>query len=109
MNVTQNDRHQRNGNNIYDDNDRSQQLMDLHAPMAKGCSVWFAQPDALKGSLVKTLREVRPTIFVGVPRVRSDRGAIVGLYKQARSPPPMTCVRTFRRVFCTAVMKRCPG
>lgn len=47
--------------------------MDLHAPMAKGCSVWFAQPDALKGSLVKTLRDVRPTIFVGVPRVRSDR------------------------------------
>eukprot|EP00752_Nemacystus_decipiens_P012995 g11498.t1 len=45
------------------------QLMDLHAPMAKGCSVYFAQPDALKGSLVKTLRDVRPTIFVGVPRV----------------------------------------
>ncbi|CAM9369790.1 unnamed protein product, partial [Hapterophycus canaliculatus] len=45
------------------------QLMDLHAPMTIGCSVWFAQPDALKGSLVKTLKEVRPTIFVGVPRV----------------------------------------
>ncbi|CAM9669890.1 unnamed protein product [Scytosiphon promiscuus] len=45
------------------------QLLDLHAPMALGCSVWFAQPDALKGSLVKTLKEVRPTIFVGVPRV----------------------------------------
>ncbi|CAN0135901.1 unnamed protein product, partial [Ectocarpus sp. 12 AP-2014] len=45
------------------------QLLDMHAPMAVASSVWFAQPDALKGSLVKTLREVRPTTFVGVPRV----------------------------------------
>eukprot|EP00904_Undaria_pinnatifida_P003114 jgi/Undpi1/12803/HiC_scaffold_7.g02470.m1 len=45
------------------------QLLDLHAPMLLGCAGWFAQPDALKGSLIKTLREVRPTIFVGVPRV----------------------------------------
>ena len=32
-------------------------------------SVWFAQPDALIGSIVNTLNEVRPTIFFGVPRV----------------------------------------
>jgi len=29
-----------------------------------GGTVWFAQPDALKGSLIETLLEVRPTIFL---------------------------------------------
>ncbi|XP_019857705.1 PREDICTED: long-chain-fatty-acid--CoA ligase ACSBG2-like [Amphimedon queenslandica] len=45
------------------------QLLDIYFPLAIGASVWFAQPDALKGSLLQTLREVHPTIFLGVPRV----------------------------------------
>lgn len=45
------------------------QLIDIHAPMLVGGCVCFAQPDALKGSLVQTLNEVRPTIFFAVPRV----------------------------------------
>ncbi|CAM9223463.1 unnamed protein product [Ectocarpus sp. 6 AP-2014] len=45
------------------------QILDMHGPMFLGCTVAFAQPDALKGSLVKTLREIRPTVFFGVPRV----------------------------------------
>lgn len=45
------------------------QMVDIHAPLMVGATVWFAQPDALKGSLVDTLREVRPTLFLGVPRV----------------------------------------
>lgn len=69
--------------------------MDLHAPMAKGCSVWFAQPDALKGSLVKTLRDVRPTIFVGVPRVRMffavARGNVPSFY--TRRETVYTCTQ----------------
>lgn len=45
------------------------QMTDLHSPLAMGGSVWFAEPDALKGSLGDTLREVRPTKFMAVPRV----------------------------------------
>jgi len=45
------------------------QLCDIHTPMVHGCQIWFAQPDALRGSLIKTLKEVRPTFFLGVPRV----------------------------------------
>ena len=45
------------------------QMLDMFCPMATGCQVWFAQPDALRGSLGATLKDVRPTIFFGVPRV----------------------------------------
>ncbi|CAG0915153.1 unnamed protein product [Notodromas monacha] len=45
------------------------QLFDLHLPASIAATVTFADPDALKGSLTKTLKEVRPTLFLGVPRV----------------------------------------
>uniref|UniRef100_A0A8B9FZF4 Long-chain-fatty-acid--CoA ligase ACSBG2 n=2 Tax=Amazona collaria TaxID=241587 RepID=A0A8B9FZF4_9PSIT len=45
------------------------QMTDIWLPMIHGAQVFFAQPDALKGTLVETLREVRPTCFLGVPRV----------------------------------------
>ena len=45
------------------------QMLDMYCPMATGAQVWFAQPDALRGSLGNTLKDVRPTIFFGVPRV----------------------------------------
>ncbi|NXY20577.1 ACBG2 ligase, partial [Atrichornis clamosus] len=45
------------------------QMSDIWSAMTFGVQVFFAQPDALKGSLVETLREVRPTAFLGVPRV----------------------------------------
>jgi len=45
------------------------QMVDIHAPLSVAGEVWFAAPDALKGSLVNTLKEVRPTHFLGVPRI----------------------------------------
>jgi long-chain-fatty-acid--CoA ligase ACSBG len=45
------------------------QLVDLHIPTFIAATVTFAKPDALKGSLPKTLQAVRPTLFLGVPRV----------------------------------------
>jgi long-chain-fatty-acid--CoA ligase ACSBG len=45
------------------------QSIDIFVPLFYGITVYFAQPDALKGSLPKTLKEVRPTYIWGVPRV----------------------------------------
>ncbi|XP_069019793.1 long-chain-fatty-acid--CoA ligase ACSBG1 [Embiotoca jacksoni] len=45
------------------------QIYDLWTGIQWGELVYFAQPDALKGSLVYTLREVCPTSHMGVPRV----------------------------------------
>ena len=45
------------------------QVIDNFGPMYIGSSTYFAQPDALKGSLTATLKDVKPTIFFGVPRV----------------------------------------
>uniref|UniRef100_A0A3Q3APP4 Long-chain-fatty-acid--CoA ligase ACSBG2 n=1 Tax=Kryptolebias marmoratus TaxID=37003 RepID=A0A3Q3APP4_KRYMA len=45
------------------------QMVDIWLIMTVGGATYFAQPDALKGSLVNTLKEVQPTAFMGVPRV----------------------------------------
>jgi long-chain-fatty-acid--CoA ligase ACSBG len=45
------------------------QLLDIHGAVVWGYAVHFARPDALKGSLVQTLKEAEPTVFFGVPRV----------------------------------------
>ncbi|XP_059579546.1 long-chain-fatty-acid--CoA ligase ACSBG2 [Alligator mississippiensis] len=45
------------------------QLFDLWLPMCVGGTTFFAQPNALKGSLLLTLKEVRPTFLFAVPRV----------------------------------------
>ena len=44
-------------------------MIDCYASITTGMAVYLARPDALKGSLVKTLQFCRPTIFLTVPRV----------------------------------------
>lgn len=45
------------------------QIVDIYACLYVAGCAYFAERDALKGSLAKTLRDVRPTRFLGVPRV----------------------------------------
>ncbi|XP_017307775.1 long-chain-fatty-acid--CoA ligase ACSBG2 isoform X2 [Ictalurus punctatus] len=45
------------------------QVNDMWLCIRFAATTYFAQPDALKGSLATTLREVHPTSFLGVPRV----------------------------------------
>eukprot|EP00919_Chromeraceae_sp_WS-2016_P075932 GHVR01179547.1.p1 GENE.GHVR01179547.1~~GHVR01179547.1.p1 ORF type:complete len:451 (+),score=114.06 GHVR01179547.1:104-1456(+) len=45
------------------------QLLDLFAAVTCGYTLYFAPPDAIRGNLINTLQEVRPTLFFGVPRV----------------------------------------
>jgi long-chain-fatty-acid--CoA ligase ACSBG len=47
------------------------QLIDMYCILALGGCTYFAQPDALKGTLHVTLKEVKPTFFFGVPTVYS--------------------------------------
>lgn len=45
------------------------QFVDTMVPVLNRITMYLAQPDALKGTLVATLRKARPTFFVAVPRV----------------------------------------
>ncbi|ESO88299.1 hypothetical protein LOTGIDRAFT_234625 [Lottia gigantea] len=45
------------------------QALDIYLSINNGGTIYFAQPDALKGTLVATLKEAKPTTFFGVPRV----------------------------------------
>ncbi|XP_069480515.1 long-chain-fatty-acid--CoA ligase ACSBG1 isoform X2 [Ambystoma mexicanum] len=45
------------------------QIYDLWTGIKWGEQVYFADPDALKGSLITTLKEAQPSAHMGVPRV----------------------------------------
>lgn len=44
-------------------------MVDAGVAMHHGMQVYFAKPDALKGTLNETLKWCRPTLFFSVPRV----------------------------------------
>ncbi|XP_055473769.1 long-chain-fatty-acid--CoA ligase ACSBG2-like [Psammomys obesus] len=45
----------------------SAQMLDIWIAIKAGMLTFFAQPDALRGTLLYTLQEVKPTIFLGMP------------------------------------------
>jgi len=45
------------------------QVIDIYLAAYGGATIWFADDKALQGTLINTLQEVRPTRFLGVPRV----------------------------------------
>ncbi|CAK9293851.1 unnamed protein product [Gordionus sp. m RMFG-2023] len=45
------------------------QIVDIYLLMDTANTLYFAHPDVYKGTIVKYLQQVRPTLFVGVPRV----------------------------------------
>lgn len=45
------------------------QMIDIYVPIVMGFSVWFADKNALKSTLNITMKEVKPDIFIGVPRI----------------------------------------
>lgn len=45
------------------------QIVDIYTVMTIAGTIYFADKDAMKGSLMKTLAEVRPTHFLAVPRI----------------------------------------
>jgi long-chain-fatty-acid--CoA ligase ACSBG len=45
------------------------QMVDIHIALYYAATVYFADKDALKGTLINTLLEARPTRMLGVPRV----------------------------------------
>lgn len=44
-------------------------MIDIISAVFAGTHVFFAGPDALQGSLIETLKDIRPTFFFSVPRV----------------------------------------
>ncbi|CAD1476724.1 unnamed protein product, partial [Heterotrigona itama] len=45
------------------------QVVDIYYVIFVAATLYFADKDALKGTLINTILVVRPTVFVGVPRV----------------------------------------
>jgi long-chain-fatty-acid--CoA ligase ACSBG len=109
-------------------------MLDLVAPLLVGFCVTFAEPDAMRGALVNTLRDVQPTIFFGVPRVyekmqekmvevgaRSGAcvaalarwakrvGAAAAAADAAGAPPPAPCALALARALVFAPVRRALG
>lgn len=45
------------------------QFSDIFLSLNNGASIFFADANALKGTLIDYLLEIRPTVFLAVPRV----------------------------------------
>uniref|UniRef100_A0A8C7B6Y9 long-chain-fatty-acid--CoA ligase n=1 Tax=Neovison vison TaxID=452646 RepID=A0A8C7B6Y9_NEOVI len=93
------------------------QLLDMWVSISVAGTLYFAQPDALRGSLIDTLREVKPTLFHGVPWVwdrlldslKTDQLSAGGAGVESRGPALFPCVRSSRQThppLCFGLAKR---
>lgn len=65
------------------------QMLDIHCPIYTGARIYFAQPDALRGSLGVTLKvttTTRQAAHGGWPRM--DGGLVAGTFPPSLPPPP---------------------
>jgi long-chain-fatty-acid--CoA ligase ACSBG len=44
-------------------------MADIYCPLTCSATVYFADKNALKGTLIETMKEIKPTKFLAVPRV----------------------------------------
>lgn len=85
------------------------QSVDIYCSCYLGGTTYFAQPDALKGSLSVTLKEVQPTFFFAVPRVLEKiqdkiQGTITSL-----TGPKASLVSWARRVSYAYIISKFKG
>lgn len=60
------------------------QVIDVFLSMKVAATVYFAEKDAIKNSFLETLVEVRPTLFIGVPRIHEKvQGKMIELEKSS--------------------------
>jgi len=72
----------------------AEQLMSIHGPMSVGATVYFAESF---DKLAETLAEVRPTMFVGVPRVWEKIQAKISAVGAHASPLQKTFIAWVRK------------
>jgi len=74
-------------------------------PLEANSEVHFAFPDAMQGSLPDTLKEVRPTLFLGVPRVWEK--FYIGLNQLLKTKPELKSNPTAVKAFLGLDKLRC--
>lgn len=80
--------------------------LDLINTIMAGMQIFFAKPDALQGSLLETLKEVRPTVFVAVPRVYEKIEEKINAALQKKKPIAKTILNFAFKAGEKASMRR---
>ncbi|XP_043846667.1 LOW QUALITY PROTEIN: long-chain-fatty-acid--CoA ligase ACSBG2-like [Dromiciops gliroides] len=84
------------------------QIFEVWIPLTTGASIFFADSDALKvqGSLINTLREVRPTTFLGTPAVWEEIQEKLKSDQMSATPWKKTVIDWARKVGLKTNLRR---
>lgn len=85
------------------------QLTDISSSISNKSCIYFARPDALQGTLIETLRKVRPTQFMAVPRVWEKIEEIIRQETEQRSPLMRSLISWARRIGYRATLNQLRG